>query len=345
MKATSSLTRLPTRIPTPEPAGTMSETRTVLVLTAAEDDTADAVVAELEKLLTSVVRIDVGDFPVRMRLAARHKGDRWRGRLWTDDVEIDLDRVGAAYYRRPTRFVLPSGLSAGDAVFATAEARLGFGGVLASLDAMWINNPAKVAIAEYKPVQLKTAADAGLDIPQTLVTNDHGALVDFAASVNGPVVCKTLSSLVLSERTVAEAIYTTPVEPAQVDPQQLATTAHLVQQWVPKVFDVRVTMVGRIPYAAAIHAGSDAAHLDWRADYPSLSYERIEPPTHVTAGMIRYLQALGLNYGAFDFVVQPDGTWRALECNPNGQWLWLEHQVGLPIAAAVAGLLAKGTDI
>lgn len=322
----------------------MGETRTVLVLTAAEDDTADAVVAELEKLPTSVVRLDVGDFPVRLRLAARHDGDRWRGRLWTDDVEIDLDRVGAAYYRRPTRFVMPPELSDGDAVFAAAEARLGFGGVLVSLDAMWVNNPAKVAIAEYKPIQLKTAVEAGLDVPRTLVTNDYEELVDFAASVDGPVVCKTFSSLVLSEGTTAQAIYTTPVEAAQVDPHQLAATAHLVQQWIPKAHDVRVTMVGRIPYAAAIHAGSDAAHVDWRADYPSLTYERIEPPAYVTAGMIRYLQALGLNYGAFDFVVQPDGTWRALECNPNGQWLWLEHEAGLPIAAALADLLVKGAN-
>ncbi len=51
------------------------------------------------------------------------------------------------------------------------------------------------------------------------------------------------------------------------------------------------------------------------------------------------------NFGAFDFVVQPDGTWRVLECNPAGQWLWLEYQAGLPIAAALADLLAKGTGI
>lgn len=78
-----------------------------------------------------------------------------------------------------------------------------------------------------------------MEVPRTLVTNDYGELVAFAASLNGPVVCKTFSSLVLSEGTVAEAIYTTPVEPNQIDPRQLATTAHLIQQWVPKDFEVR----------------------------------------------------------------------------------------------------------
>ncbi|WP_435858953.1 hypothetical protein [Streptomyces varsoviensis] len=32
-----------------------------------------------------------------------------------------------------------------------------------------------------------------------------------------------------------------------------------------------------------------------------------------------------------------------LECNPNGQWAWLEDAAGLPIARAIAGLLENGT--
>jgi hypothetical protein len=50
---------------------------------------------------------------------------------------------------------------------------------------------------------------------------------------------------------------------------------------------------------------------------------------------------LGLNYGAFDFVVTPNDEW-VMECNPAGQWLWLEHETGVPIAAALADLLTEG---
>ncbi len=53
------------------------------------------------------------------------------------------------YYRRPTRFTFPEGMSDADAVFATAEAQLGLGGVLATLDVLWVNNPARIAFAEY----------------------------------------------------------------------------------------------------------------------------------------------------------------------------------------------------
>jgi hypothetical protein len=91
---------------------------TVLVLTAAEDPTADAVVAELKRRAARVVRLDLGDFPGRLRLAAQSAEFGWFGRLWADDVVVDLTDVRSVYYRRPRQFRFPAGLSDGDLVFA-----------------------------------------------------------------------------------------------------------------------------------------------------------------------------------------------------------------------------------
>jgi hypothetical protein len=38
-------------------------------------------------------------------------------------------------------------------------------------------------------------------------------------------------------------------------------------------------------------------------------------------------------------IVTPDGEYVFLELNPNGQWLWLEHELGLPLVATMADLL------
>ncbi len=314
----------------------------VLVVTAPNDPTADEVEIELRKRSSAIVRFDTGDFPTGMSMAVRNDSTRWRGQLVIGSDVVDLDAVRSVYYRRPSRFVLPSGLSAGDAAFASTEARLGFGGPFSSSPVLWVNHPAKVAHAEYKSTQLTTAAAVGLSVPRTLITNDVKALRAFAAEVDGPVVCKTFSSLMLNDGETTESVFTTIIDPVTVDPRQFAVTAHLVQEWVPKAFDARVTMVGRQPLTTAIHACSDAAHVDWRADYQALRYECVEPPPDVVEGARRYLTAFGLNYGAFDFVVKPSGAWIFLECNPNGQWLWLEHEVGLPIAAALADLLSSG---
>lgn len=81
-----------------------------------------------------MARVDTGDFPQRLRMAARSGVAGWQGRLWADGTVVDLAEVRSVYYRRPTRFRLPERLSDGDAVFASIEARLGVGGVLAALD-------------------------------------------------------------------------------------------------------------------------------------------------------------------------------------------------------------------
>jgi ATP-grasp ribosomal peptide maturase len=316
-------------------------TATILVLTAADDPTADAVVAELDRRGAQSVRLDTGDFPRRMQIAAQIDGQAWAGRLWTTTA-VDLTDVRSVYYRRPTQFRLPAGLSHADAVFATAEARMGVGGVLACLDALWVNDPLRTAAAEYKPLQLQLAARVGLPIPRTLITNDPSAAVAFGAEVGGPVVCKTLSSVLLADADGMKMTFTTLVDPAAIDPAPLAVTATLLQEWIPKAFDARVTMVGDQPFAVAIHTDSQQGRIDWRADYAALRYERIAVPPQVLDGMIAYLAGFGLSFGAFDFAVTPDGQWVMLECNPAGQWLWLEHETEAPIAASLADLLISG---
>ena len=86
------------------------------------------------------------------------------------------------------------------------------------------------------------------------------------------------------------------------------------------------------------------AHIDWRADYDSLRYQPVDVPADIVTGMLAYLEALGLSYGGFDFVITHDKEWIMLECNPAAQWLWLHHLADLPIPAALADLLTQGTS-
>ncbi|MGH3736822.1 MAG: ATP-grasp ribosomal peptide maturase [Micromonosporaceae bacterium] len=321
----------------------MNTASTVLVLTGADDDTADAVITQLDKRDVAVIRMDIGDFPRRLSLAATLAGPCWSGRLATRDTFVELASVRSVYYWRPTEFRFGERMSMPDAVFAAAEARHGLGGVLATIPARWVNDPSLAARAEYKPLQLQVAAAAGLAVPPTLVTSVHAAAVEFAAA-HGPVVVKTLSSVVLGDAAGQPQItYTTPVNPAEIDPGTFATTANLLQRWVPKVMDCRVTMVGRRPYAAVIRADSALGYVDWRADYASLRYTPIDVPEAVTTGMIAYLEAFGLHYAAFDFGIDRDGMWWYYEANPAGQWLWIEQATGLEIAAGLAELLTEGS--
>ncbi len=316
---------------------------TVLVLTSAGDPTAEAVVGALTRAGATVARFDTGDFPLGLALSATMADGGWAATVTGSWGALDLERVRSVFYWRPTSFRLPAGMSPADEVWAAVEARHGWGGLLASLDAWWVNDPVRSAAAEYKPLQLAVAARCGLTVPRTLVSNICTDVADFARQVGGTVVCKPLSSLVFAEDGEDPTkTYTTIIDPAAVDTDGFAATAHLVQEYIDKDHEVRVTAAGTTLLAVSIRSCSTAGRVDWRADYDSLTYERIPVPEAVAAGIDRFLTQMGLAYGAFDFAVTPSGKWIFLECNPVGHWLWLQHETGAPIADALAQLLLDG---
>ena len=308
---------------------------TVLVLSDLLDATADAVIAELELRGVPVFCANPGDFPQTVTLAARLDGDGMTGTVRVRDRRhqrwrsLALGEVGCGYYRRPTAFRVPDGVPELWQFWAAREARHGFGGVISALP-RWLNHPADIAYAEYKPVQLHYAAQAGLRIPRTIVTNDPKEAREFGGQV-GQVVHKRLSGAVGPGDP-----FTHLVEPGDLD---VADTAHLFQEWIDKDHEVRVTIVDDAVFAVRIDAHTDAAFVDWRADHDRLTYSVADVPPAVEVAMHVLMWRLRLRFTAFDFAVTPTGDWVFLEINPNGQWLWLQQHTGLPIAAAVATAL------
>jgi ATP-grasp ribosomal peptide maturase len=315
----------------------VGDERTVLVLTHWFDPTADYVIEELHRREVPVVRCNPGDFPGQLALVAA-LGNAWTGVIRTPDRVVQLTEIGCVYYRRPTAFELPAGMSEPEQKWAAREARLGLGGVLATLP-RWLNHPADIARAEYKPMQLAAARAAGLRVPDTLITNDVAAARGFVEAA-GRAVYKPLAGSGIAEDGTYRLIYATQVAAEEID-ESVTRTAHLFQAWVQKDYEVRVTIVNEELHAARIDAGSEAAAVDWRRDYDHLTYSVVEVPADVRRGTLALMRTLRLRFGALDFVVTPGGEWVFLEINPNGQWAWIEEQTGLPIAASIADALTK----
>ncbi|MDT3398139.1 ATP-grasp ribosomal peptide maturase [Streptomyces sp. B1866] len=317
--------------------------RPVLVLTALEDTTADDVIGELNARSVPVVRLDPGDFPVGVTLAAQVGGDAGtRGTLRTATRTVDLSRVRAVYRRRPGPYRFDH-LPARDAEFAIAQARHGLGGVLDALPgALYVNHPRRNAAADYKPVQLAAAAELGFPVPATLITNDPRTARDFTED-HGPVVYKPLrGTSYRDDDGMPLTIWTQEVNPADLD-DTVSGTAHLFQERVRKQADVRVTVIGREIFAVRIDTGGeDGVLLDWRRDYTRHTYAVVSLPGHIQQALHRFLDRFGLLFGCFDFALDTDGALWFLELNPNGQFAWLADATGLPMAAAMADLLRKG---
>ncbi|MET7717726.1 ATP-grasp ribosomal peptide maturase [Streptomyces sp. NPDC005407] len=301
---------------------------TVLVVTALEDVTADWVIAALNEREVPVVRVDPADIGPALTFGFRIGEDSpvWGGQLRTGSREVELGEVAAVYYRRPTPYAARfEHLPPQQRDFCVAEARHGLSGVLNHLhSATYVNHPAAVTTADFKPAQLQRFAELGLTIPPTLVTNDVEQVRKFAAG-HEHIIYKPFRGLPAGEDGHAGAIWAQRVSPDSFD-DALAVTAHLFQAEIPKTGDVRVTVVGAKVFAQQIAAPGGA--LDWRrGNWDELIHAPITVPAQVEASLHRYLASFGLVFGCFDFALTGDGDdpgrWTAIECNPNGQWGWL----------------------
>ncbi|HWR48699.1 MAG TPA: ATP-grasp ribosomal peptide maturase [Pseudonocardiaceae bacterium] len=308
----------------------------MLIVSGRGDWSAKRVAKQLEAWGCAYSWLDPADFPRRVQVTAR-LGRGWRGEVQTPDGVFFWEDISAVFYRRPRDFDMPSAMSGPEQRFARAQARIGLGGVLASLPVKWINHPSALADCEYKPRQLNLAQTVGLRVPATIVTNAPDEVRRFAAE-QGDIIVKSLAEPIIAEAGSQKSIWTRRVAaPELVDLTGLELTTHLFQEWIPKAYEIRLTVVGKRDFAVAIHAHSAAARIDWRTDYDALTYEVMDCPAEVAERARVFLSAAGLTYGAFDFIVTADTEdYVFLECNAAGQWGWLAEECGLPIAEAIA---------
>ncbi|MEU9978698.1 ATP-grasp ribosomal peptide maturase [Streptomyces sp. NPDC051014] len=309
-----------------------------MVVTNLDDPTADFVIAELHDRGVPVVRFDSGDFPATLSCSAAIGGNTagWRGSVQTPSRHTELGTVRAMYYRRPSGFAFPH-LGRQDERFAVAQARYGFGGILTSLPGcLYVNHPNRIGDAEYKPAGLAVAAAAGFTVPPTVITNVPGDARAFIKE-HGPAIFKPISVPLYLVDGHAHTVPVTEVSADEID-DSVTGTMHLFQKRVDKVADVRVTVVGEQIFAVRIDSGL----LDWRTDYSTHTYTPLAAPLAVKQSMRAYLKHFGLVFGAFDFALTDRGEWIFIECNPSGQWAWMEPPTGLPMTAALADLLEGG---
>lgn len=314
---------------------------TVLITAQDLDRTADEVILALQDK-APVFRIDLEWFPTRVTLEADFTGHRWEGWLRTPHRRVKLTDIRSVWYRWRSAYGISPALSPADRDHARHEARAGFGGVLQSLDARYVNHPAQVEVLS-KPAELLLAARCGLTVPATAISNSPAHIRAFVTTQPGPVVRKLFSCSVPGGEGQPMVGHTRLItEDDLADLDSAALTAHQVQSFVDKQMDVRVVVIGQTLFPIAIIPLEPAARVDFRSRYRSLRYERIELPPDVDAGIRSYMAAAGLVMASMDFSVTRDGTYYFLESNPSGgQYQWLQAATGAPISDTLATLLAS----
>ncbi|MFL5355640.1 MvdC/MvdD family ATP grasp protein [Archangium sp.] len=314
----------------------------ILLITHSNDnESVSAVTRALHARGERVYRFDTDLFPTGLQLSLDERGG---GRLSGPGGVLELSDVSAVWYRRNSVGArIPEDLDPQLRKPSVEESRRLMFGMLAALGVFQLDALETVRRSENKPLQLKLAHALGLEVPRTLMTNDPEAVRTFAASCPGGVVTKMMSSFAVYEQGREQVVFTTPLSAKQLeDLEGLDLCPMTFQERLAKKLELRVTVVGERVMSAAIDSQAmPRAREDWRREGAALveAWKPYTLPEPVHARVLKLMDALGLNYGAFDFIVTPEGRHVFLEVNPAGEFMWLMRHPGLPIDEALADVL------
>ncbi len=311
-------------------------TNNVLIISTKVDSATDDVVNRLNQRGVRLHRLNTEDFPFSKTITY----EPGRGPvLWVEGERVPAPST--IWYRRIRTPSTPAGMDEGISDFCRTETRAAITGSVIGSSARWMSMPSAIWAAEHKPFQLTMAAQHGLTIPRTLITIDPAKIRQAYREFKGMIVKPTRTGHLI-KNGVEHAIYTSRVLAEHLEEIDSARwSPSIYQEHTPKRYDIRVTIVGRTVFAAAIDSQSDpAATTDWRqTTNPNLPHLPHTLPTGITERLLALMRSLQLTFGAIDLIQTPDGEYIFLEVNPNGQWLWLDDALDLGISDAIADWL------
>jgi len=212
------------------------------------------------------------------------------------------------------------------------------GGVWRALQDRCVSPPDSLQAARWKLAQLALAKRLKLLVPPSIVSSDPRRIRDFREQ--GRVVLKAVGDARIAGESGERMGYTTELEPDDcTDDARYAPV--LIQKLIEKVADWRVTLVGRRLFPVRMTVPF-ASPLDIRTVDPSqVAFEARPLDGTVATKLVAFAQSFGLRYAAFDLAEDGDGALWFLECNPGGQWAWLEAPAGVDITGALIDLLLE----
>src|SRR5215208_3925173 len=256
--------------------------------------------------------------------------------------------ICAAWYRRSRRLFapLPSlNLQQGDLEnFVRVQSSMTLTALFGSLQTLWVGHPFRLRRAEVKALQLAEASKAGLLTPATLISNDPERAAAFVGAL-GEADCAIkplIATRVDGEEGARLPLTTTLPRGHALDSVAAAPT--IFQPYVEKAYELRCVVMGDRIFTAKLKSQDmESARKDWRAaaveEGGDVEYELFDLPESVQAALHRLMRSFELNFASIDVIVTPRGEFVFLDLNPNGQWLWLEEELGLPLVASMADLL------
>ncbi len=320
----------------------------LLIVTGKDDVTADLVAERLEETGANFARLNTDEYPGASQITTEYDGDGVTGSLRLGCRHIDFGDITTVWYRKPNPPTISDLVHQPEArSFATDESRAMLHGVYRLLShAFWVSCPDAIRRANDKLYQLSVARGLGFEIPRTMVTNDPDEASAFCSATPTPNIIKPLKAgMVEYPDGKVELIYTSLVTADDLaNIAQVAYAPCLLQDYVPKQHEIRVTIIGRRVFAVGLDSQkTDISRHDWRRNAcQSVTYFETSIPDDLIQKCFAFMDHYDLQFSAFDFVSTPENKYVFLENNPNGQWAWMDLEIGNGMIQYMAEFLASG---
>lgn len=213
----------------------------------------------------------------------------------------------------------------------------------------WINSPEANMAASGKIRNIEFAKRLGLKTPPTIVSNELDAIYEFSERFPTNILIKPFNSFEIFtdnklSHCVARKISLHDIK-ANADSIKLAPV--FLQQYIEKKFELRVVVIGENVFPTAIFSQEHSKAIeDWRcAPLNELRYSTYNLPERINKALIDFNNFLSLEFSVFDMIIGEDDEIYFLECNPDGEWYWLELATGANISKSIAKNLVFGSEI
>ncbi|WP_157995074.1 MvdC/MvdD family ATP grasp protein [Peristeroidobacter soli] len=317
----------------------------ILIVSTADDPTAQAVERRLRSRGVNVLIFDSGRFPSEARITVSYRDGMPRYALRVDGQVVRFEELTSIWFRRPSLSVAHPSIT-DEEVRAVVERDCGefLSALWESMDCLMLpGSPTVMRTAQRKPTHMARAKALGFDIAPTIFTNDPREFLDLYREQEGRLIHKITANLSLRERRGTQfSRLTCGVTRRDVMHAESVSLSPIVfQAYVPKRLELRVTVVGDRVFAAEIHSQkTNRTHFDWRRyDLGSTPHHPHQLPRDVADRCVQLVAQFGLTYGTIDLILTPDDRYVFLELNSAGEYAWIEQIAGLPISDAIADLL------
>ena len=323
----------------------------LLIISQQYDPHAAAVRWALDMVGIKSILWDWDKFPEKSKLSISISNFTKFGSHLSNEFS-DFENITTVWYRRRGSPGEHSQSHPADAKFIERECRIFLRNALKVKNlakARWINPFQNADLANLKSYQLELAVKTGFTIPDTLITNDSSKIRHFFNKHNEQIIYKPFAQTGWIKNGTGFYTPTTTLQSQLLkDSLPFEMCPGIYQAKIPKLFELRVTVMGDKIFAAKLDSQRLGETIDWRVDIAlqDMHVEPYELDENNRNKILTFFKELGIEFGCLDFIVNSNGALIFLEVNEGGQFLFIEALCPeIKLLSEFCQFICKETDI